>query len=302
VIVASPASNTLYVRHGDHLGSTSVLSDSSGAKVTNSEVVYAPFGEVRVGSLPTLTDLGFTGQPLDRSTAANPNDGLMYYGARYYLPGLRRFISADSVVPQPFNSQAYNRYSYVLNNPIRLIDPSGHAADDSASGIVTLAPPLSDDSPLLPAYLQLVQLLLQSQFNITVDGLQEAGGFPQQAQVLWTIWLGAYAYVQKLKETNPYYDGTLLEEFKDLFGAPVHIQIHEGDYFNSDNEACPSNNLLGLNCGKNSDGSWDIHLSDNGLLGLTADDARAQGVPLVVHELAHSFVILTFKPKLQPLY
>ena len=53
MIVASPASNTLYFRHGDHLGSTSVISDSSGVKVNGSEVVYAPFGEVRVGALPT---------------------------------------------------------------------------------------------------------------------------------------------------------------------------------------------------------------------------------------------------------
>ena len=37
----------LYFRHGDHLGSTTVLSDSSGVKVTDSEVVYAPFGEIR---------------------------------------------------------------------------------------------------------------------------------------------------------------------------------------------------------------------------------------------------------------
>jgi len=61
IIVASPSSNTLYYRHSDHLGSTSVLSDSTGAKVSGSEVVFAPFGETRAStSLPALTDIGYT--------------------------------------------------------------------------------------------------------------------------------------------------------------------------------------------------------------------------------------------------
>jgi hypothetical protein len=37
-----------------------------------------------------------------------------------------RFISADTIVPNPTNPQAFNRYSYVLNNPLRYIDPTGH--------------------------------------------------------------------------------------------------------------------------------------------------------------------------------
>jgi len=111
----------LYFRHGDHLGSTSVLSDEDGLKVTDSEVVYAPFGEIREGDLSDLTDFGFTGQQLDRSTG-----GLMYYGARYYLPELRRFISADTIVPDEGTPQALNRYAYVLNSPINYVDPTGH--------------------------------------------------------------------------------------------------------------------------------------------------------------------------------
>ena len=120
VIVASPASNTLYFRHSDHLGSTSVLSDATGAKVTGSDVVYAPFGVVRSGAESALTDFGYTGQIHDDDTG-----GLMFYGARYYLPGVMRFISADTIIPG-MNPQALNRYSYVLNSPINMIDPSGH--------------------------------------------------------------------------------------------------------------------------------------------------------------------------------
>src|SRR5574341_1352302 len=112
----------LYYRHTDHLGSTSVLSNASGQKVANSEVVFAPFGEIRTGSLPSLTDFGYTGQRHDGSTG-----GLMFYGARYYLPGLRRFISPDTIIPGMGNPQTLNRYSYVLNRPINFIDPTGHS-------------------------------------------------------------------------------------------------------------------------------------------------------------------------------
>jgi RHS repeat-associated protein len=110
----------LYFRHTDHLGSTSVISDANGDKVAGSTTVYAPFGEIRYGEQSDLTDFGFTGQRRDSST------GLMYYGARYYLPELRRFVSPDTIVPGAGNSQALNRYSYVFNNPLRYTDPGGH--------------------------------------------------------------------------------------------------------------------------------------------------------------------------------
>lgn len=50
----------------------------------------------------------------------------MFYGARYYDPGLGRFLQADTIVPQPGNPQSLNRYSYGSNNPVKYIDPSGH--------------------------------------------------------------------------------------------------------------------------------------------------------------------------------
>lgn len=50
----------------------------------------------------------------------------MDYKARFYSPVLNRFIQPDSIIPHPLNSQAFNRYSYVYNNPITYIDPTGH--------------------------------------------------------------------------------------------------------------------------------------------------------------------------------
>ncbi|MFC1953475.1 RHS repeat-associated core domain-containing protein, partial [Chloroflexota bacterium] len=65
------------------------------------------------------TDKLFTGQRLDGT-------GLYYYNARYYDPEIGRFISPDTIIPNPANPQSFNRYSYVLNNPLRYTDPTGH--------------------------------------------------------------------------------------------------------------------------------------------------------------------------------
>jgi hypothetical protein len=50
----------------------------------------------------------------------------MDYGARHYDPYLNRFISPDTIVPDPANPQSLNRYAYVENNPTKHGDPSGH--------------------------------------------------------------------------------------------------------------------------------------------------------------------------------
>jgi hypothetical protein len=50
----------------------------------------------------------------------------MYYRARFYHPALGRFVSADTIVPEPGQPQDFNRYAYVRNNPLIYIDPSGH--------------------------------------------------------------------------------------------------------------------------------------------------------------------------------
>ena len=46
---------------------------------------------------------------------------------RVYDSDIGRFLSADSIIQDPHDSQAYNRYSYVRNNPLKYTDPSGHS-------------------------------------------------------------------------------------------------------------------------------------------------------------------------------
>jgi hypothetical protein len=55
--------------------------------------------------------------------------GLIYMNARFYVPGIGRFASADTIVPDGKDPQAYNRYTYVSNNPVRFTDPTGHCVE-----------------------------------------------------------------------------------------------------------------------------------------------------------------------------
>ncbi|ODS37090.1 MAG: hypothetical protein A7316_02180 [Candidatus Altiarchaeales archaeon WOR_SM1_86-2] len=105
-----------YFIHPDHLGSTSVITDESGNQVEKTK--YYPFGATREGG--SKEKYLFTGQEHDSET------GLYYYGARYYSPEVRRFVQPDTIVPNPYDPQYLNRYSYVLNNPLIYIDPTGH--------------------------------------------------------------------------------------------------------------------------------------------------------------------------------
>jgi RHS repeat-associated protein len=124
-------SNFVHLHEG-HLGSLPLMTYSGGALVADSMARFLPFGAYRSdGSGPVdakdLSDRGFTGHYENRGI------GLTYMQARYYAPELRRFISADTLVPDPGASIGYNRFAYVGQNPINLNDPSGHCGADQTS-------------------------------------------------------------------------------------------------------------------------------------------------------------------------
>jgi len=76
----------------------------------------------------STTTRGFTGHEQDDAI------GLINMNARLYEPVIGRFLSPDSIVPDESFTQAFNRYSYVINNPLTLSDPTGHTYDPSDNG------------------------------------------------------------------------------------------------------------------------------------------------------------------------
>jgi RHS repeat-associated protein len=125
--IAMRQGNTLYWLLTDHLGSTSMV--VAATSPLTGELRYRAYGETRNGwGITDTTKYRFTGQREEGTI------GLHFYNARWYDAALGRFVQADSIVPQPGNPQALNRYSYVLNNPLKYSDPSGHANDPNAQG------------------------------------------------------------------------------------------------------------------------------------------------------------------------
>ena len=110
----NPDGATVYF-HGDHLGSTSVVTNSTAQVVESTR--YSPFGEELSGG--AVDARGYTGQFDDALTEQ------MYYGARYYMPVFGIWTSADPVIQNVYDPQLLNHYAYVRNNPYKLIDPDG---------------------------------------------------------------------------------------------------------------------------------------------------------------------------------
>ena len=111
----------------DHQGSTDVVLDGNGNVVNrlnydawgfrrdDKTLAYAGSGFI----VDTQTTRGYTGHEHDDQL------GLINMNGRIFDPLLARFVSADPNIQAMSNSQSYNRYSYVLNNPMSYTDPSG---------------------------------------------------------------------------------------------------------------------------------------------------------------------------------
>jgi RHS repeat-associated protein len=122
--IAAETISTRYF-HTDHLGSISVITDENG--VVLERLSYDAWGKRRfasgaddpTGSITSQSTRGFTGQEQLDTVA------LVHLNGRVYDPMVGRMISADPTVPDPLNAQAWNRYSYVGNDPLAFTDPSG---------------------------------------------------------------------------------------------------------------------------------------------------------------------------------
>ena len=101
---------------------------SGAAKI--SETKYYPYGVVQEGGSEKYL---YTGKEMDKGT------GLYYYESRYYNSKTGRFVQPDTIIPDVYNPQSLNRFTYVLNNPMRYTDPTGHCAGVCAFAVTVLA-------------------------------------------------------------------------------------------------------------------------------------------------------------------
>jgi len=186
--VAMRSNGVLYYLHSDHLGSTSLTTNETGAVVAAQR--YLPYGEVRwINSSPELsgtlpTDLTYTGQRSENGP------GLMDYRARFYSSRLGRFVSADTLVPNPAVPQLFNRYSYAGNNPVLYNDPDGHCGPLCWAGIVfalgVTAVALARDTLLPEATLPHLYASAASSYGVPV---QIVAGVLESEQALDTDFL-----------------------------------------------------------------------------------------------------------------
>jgi len=116
-----------FYRHADHLGNSRLSTTPSRARYY--QAAYAPYGEdyAPAGNNP---DLAFTDQNQDTVSGSAPywSTNLYDFMFREYRTAHGRWTSPDPgglAVVDPMNPQSWNRYGYVLNNPMALIDPFG---------------------------------------------------------------------------------------------------------------------------------------------------------------------------------
>jgi RHS repeat-associated protein len=140
--------------HGDVVGSPELITDESGAVLHRQK--FSAYGKVTnpswESSNPAVRRVtrGFTGHEHD------PESGLINMRARLYDPRVARFISPDPVLSDVGWTQAHNRFSYVWNNPLTFVDPSGLEGEPTINGEpadigmvvgegVVVQPPPTDD-------------------------------------------------------------------------------------------------------------------------------------------------------------
>jgi RHS repeat-associated protein len=125
------SSGTTYLT-ADHLGSPRINTDGGGNVVARHD--YMPFGE-DIATSQRTSSVGYISDSVRKRFTQKERDNetsLDYFIARYYSSTQGRFTSSDPLMAsgRTWTPQSWNCYSYVLNNPLRLIDPTGLVDDD----------------------------------------------------------------------------------------------------------------------------------------------------------------------------
>jgi RHS repeat-associated protein len=121
---SSVTTSPILYHHDDIVGST-VVANTAATSASATRLRYDPFG-LRINPInPTQapaappTRIGFTGHDMDDEF------NLINMKGRIYDPKIARFLTPDPIVSAPYSGNGYDRYGYVLNNPLKYTDPSG---------------------------------------------------------------------------------------------------------------------------------------------------------------------------------
>jgi RHS repeat-associated protein len=122
------ATDDYYYLHRDYLGSILAITDSSGA--VKEQRQFGAWGQAdqfvdsdgkTIFNYGSLIGRGYTGHEHFFDVH------LIHMNGRMYDANLGRFLSPDNFIQDPFNTQSYNRYGYVVNNPLINVDYSGES-------------------------------------------------------------------------------------------------------------------------------------------------------------------------------
>jgi RHS repeat-associated protein len=126
-------SDTGYHPLTDHLGSVESVTDHMAQLIVKQS--YEAFGSRRGPAwqgTPTTAEqiaIANTGRRGFTDHTMLDNLFLVHMNGRVYDPVIGRFMSADPYVDGELDTQGWNRYSYVKNNPLSFVDPSGYGAE-----------------------------------------------------------------------------------------------------------------------------------------------------------------------------
>ena len=127
-VSADEPESDIYYYHSDHLGSSSWITDASGA--VNQHLQYLPFGEDYIYQRSNSWNIPYTfsGKEKDDET------GYSYFGARYYDSDLSVWLSVD---PLADKYPSMSSFMYVAGNPVMLVDPDGREWVNSSGKVLT---------------------------------------------------------------------------------------------------------------------------------------------------------------------